>query len=62
MFSWDEVTDTLCSSVQYVITAINCGVCPNTTTDTNITCAYMQSGATNNICIFVVQTEICGYL
>ena len=65
MFAWDEVSDTLCSSIQYVISAVNCGVCPNTTTDTNITCVYTQSNAsvdTNYTCMFAVQTEICGYL
>jgi hypothetical protein len=29
-FAWDEVT-VQCSYLQYIITAINCGVCPNTT-------------------------------
>ena len=65
MFAWDEIIGTQCSSIQYVIFAINCGVCPNTTTNTNITCAYTQPDAsldTNNTCLFAVQTEICGYL
>ena len=67
IFAWDEVT-VLCSSLQYIITAINCGVhvCPNTTTDKNVTCD-MQSDISprtkfNNTCLFAVQTEICGYL
>ena len=64
-FAWDEVT-VQCSSLQYIITAINCGVCPNTTVDKNITCD-MQSHISphikfNNTCLFAVQTEICGYL
>ena len=66
MFAWDEIADIyLCSSILYVISAINCGVCPNTTKDTNITCVYTQSGVdidTNDTCMFAVQTEICGYL
>ena len=65
MFAWDEVTDTLCSSIQYVISAINCGVCPNTTSDTNVTCLHIQSNInvdTNYTCLFAVQTEIRGYL
>ena len=37
-FAWDEVT-TQCSSLQYIITAINCGLCPNITADKNVTCA-----------------------
>ena len=53
-----------CSSLQYIITAVNCGVCPNTTTDKNVTCDIQShiSSRTNNICLFAVQTEICGYL
>ena len=63
VFTWDEVSDTLCSSIQYVISAVNCGVCPNATTNTNITCVYRQSDVgINNTCMFAVQTEICGYL
>ena len=66
MFAWDKVPDTLCSSILYVISTIiiNCGVCPNTTADTNITCVYTQSHmkVDNITCMFAVQTEICGYL
>jgi hypothetical protein len=62
-FAWDEVT-VQCSSLQYIITAFNCGVCPNTTADKNITCDTQSdiSPRTNNTCLFAVQTEICGYL
>ena len=64
-FAWDEVP-VQCSSLQYIITAINCGVCPNTTADRNVTCD-MQSHISprtkfNNTCLFAVQTEICGHL
>ncbi|MCG8622170.1 MAG: hypothetical protein MJE68_09280 [Proteobacteria bacterium] len=65
MFAWDEIIGTQCSSIQYIIFAINCGVCPNATTNTNITCVYTQPDAsldTNNTCLFAAQTEICGYL
>ena len=61
VFVWSELNSTKCSSIQYVITAINCGVCPNTTTITNITCVHFS--VSNDIkCMFAVQTEICGYL
>ena len=62
-FAWDEVT-IQCSSLRYVITAINCGVCPNTTADKNVTCNIQSdiSLRTNDTCLFAVQTEICGYL
>ena len=59
-FAWDEMT-VQCSSLQYIITAINCGVCPNTTADKSVTCDT-QSQHTNNVCLFAVQTEICGHL
>ena len=65
VFAWDEVNDTHCSSIQYIITAINCGACPNATTDTNISCVYIQSDVSidaNHTCMLAVQTEICGYL
>ena len=64
-FAWDEVA-MLCSSLQYIITTINCGVCPNTTTDKNVTCDTQSHISPhtefNNTCLFAVQTEICGYL
>ena len=54
VFAWDEVI-TRCSPAQYIITAINCGVCPNTTIDTNITCVqYMY---TNRTCLFAVKQK-----
>jgi hypothetical protein len=64
-FAWDKVT-VQCSSLQYIITAINCGVCPNTTADKNVTCDIQSHISTrtklNNTCLFAVQTEICGHL
>ena len=64
-FAWDEVS-VQCSSLQYIITAINCGVCPNTTADKNVTCDTQSDisphAKFNNTCLFAVQTEICGYL
>ena len=44
---------------------MDCGACPNTTTGTSITCVYTQSDVSidaNHMCMFAVQTEICGYL
>ena len=64
-FAWDEVT-IQCSSLQYVITAINCGVCPNTTTDKNVTCTIQSDLSLrtrlSDTCLFAVQTELCGHL
>ena len=60
MFAWNKTTSPQCSSIQYVISAIECGNCPNTTTDTNITCVHFS--VSNHTCMFAVRTEICGYL
>jgi hypothetical protein len=64
-FAWDKVT-VQCPSLQYIITAMNCGLCPNTTADKNVTCDTQShdhiSPRTNNTCLFAVQTEICGHL
>ena len=62
-FAWDEDSEAVqCSSLQYIITAINCGVCPNIIADKSVTCSDAQSQRTNNTCLFAVQTEICGHL
>ena len=60
MFAWNKITSAQCFSIQYIITTVNCGVCPNITTNTNITC--VQFGVSNRMCMFAVQTEICGQL
>ena len=62
-FAWDEVT-AQCLSLQYIITAINCGLCPNATADKNVTCNIQAdiNLCTENTCLFAVQTEICGHL
>ena len=60
MFAWNKTTSAQCSSIQYIITTVNCGVCPNITTNTNITCVHF--GVSNRTCMFAVQTEICGQL
>ena len=62
-FAWDELT-VQCLSLRYIITTINCGLCPNTTADKNVTCDIQAdiNLHTNNTCMFAVQTEICGSL
>ena len=61
MFVWDEISQ--CPYIQYVITAINCGMCPNTTTNTTITCTLADTSTpANHTCMFAVQTELCGYI
>ena len=57
-FTWNPVTP-YCSSVQYYITS-NCGLCPqNFTYTTTTTCFYQQIPS---MCIFSIQTQICGFV
>ena len=61
VFVWNEIYQ--CPYIQYVITAINCGMCPNTTTNTTITCTLADTSTpANRTCMFAVQTELCGYI
>ena len=53
-----------CPYIQYVVISTNCGVCPNTTNVTNISClnfstSVIISARENHTCMFAVQTEIC---
>ena len=60
VFTWNEVTSH-CPSIQYVITATNCGVCPCVTKNTTISCLYFNiSTKVNFKCMLAVQTEVCG--
>ena len=63
VFTWNEVTSH-CPSIRYVITAINCGACPNITTNAMVTCSdfNVSTNIITSKCKFAVQTEICGYL
>lgn len=62
VFAWNKVA-TLCSSIRYITTAINCGVCPKSTTNTSITCVINNVSAyTSSMCMFSVRTEICGHI
>ena len=59
-FIWNKPS-TQCSSLGYIITTTNCGLCPNTTTDTYITCVLVNITSVS-VCTFSVQAEICGKL
>lgn len=64
IFTWNEVVPlSQCPYIRYVITATNCGVCPNTTTNTTITCSsFSVSVHENTLCMLTVQTDVCGSL
>lgn len=56
-FNWTSV-DAQCDSLSYNITSFNCGDCPPTTSNTNVTCTNVV--ALGQVCTFLVQTVVCG--
>ena len=56
-FNWTSV-DAQCDSVSYNIISSNCGHCPSTTSNTNITCR--DTVASGQVCTFIVQAVVCG--
>ena len=58
-FTWTQ-QDTNCSSTvnYYNINSSNCGTCPKTTNNTNITCTNVAMD--DSICTLTVETEPCG--
>lgn len=55
-FNWSSVT-AFCPSAYSVITNINCGDCPTSTRNNQVTCENVALGHT---CSFVVSTVVCG--
>ena len=62
-FRWSPVLmSSACSdSIEYNITAVNCGVCPRSTVNTSVTCVYNVTQVTpsNKMCTFSVRF-LCG--
>ena len=62
-FRWSPVLmSSACSdSIEYNITAVNCGVCPRSTFNTSVACVYNVTQVTPNymMCTFSVQTLLC---
>ena len=51
-----------CPDVEYKVTAVNCGVCPSATNNTNISCVLDDESATvDNLCFVSVQTVVCSF-
>ena len=46
-------------SIHYLITASNCGVCPQTVTNTTATCTNLQPSTEIRECRFSVQIVVC---
>ena len=55
--SWDRSVINNCSQYHYNIFNQNCGICPNTTNLTHVTCQLC--GITHQECILGVQPVIC---
>ena len=52
----------VCPDVEYKVTAVNCGVCPNATNNTNISCVLDDvTTTTDNLCSLSVQTVVCSF-
>ena len=56
VFSWSP-TFVNCSILHYSIISSNCGSCPTTSTDTNITCTHVPMNG--SVCRLYVQAIIC---
>ena len=57
-FSWSPVSPG-CSAIYYNIQASNCGICPNTTNYTNVTCTNVLVNGSGSLCSFAVRTVVC---
>lgn len=56
-FGWSQLP-LECQITHYNILAMNCGSCPATTTNTSVTCT--DTPADSSVCMFAVQTVVCG--
>lgn len=48
-----------CSDIEYKVNAVNCGVCPNVTQNTSVTCEVRDTFSGN--CTLSVETIVCGF-
>ena len=58
-FSWIPVAPD-CPAIHYNIIVSNCGSCPTDTNHTTVTCYGTDVQVDVDICIFAVQTVVCG--
>ena len=59
LFSWTEFSAPPGCEVEYFISTINCGSCPNTTVNNFLNCSNDQPETQHN-CTFSVATSVCG--
>ena len=49
----------ICPDVEYIIAAVNCGVCPNSTFNVSAVCRIDDLNSAVATCAFSVQTYVC---
>ncbi len=62
IFQW-EPAGVCPDSIGYKVNATNCGVCPNTTLNTSLTCVVsgvFTAGKESTFCSVSVETTVCG--
>ena len=57
VFSWDQTEN--CPSISYNILSRNCGICPNSTNATSVSCYNFIISESITICTFMVETVTC---
>lgn len=57
IFSWNEAG--ICPSLSYNIVSRNCGVCPNSTSATSVTCTNFTLTGTITLCALMIEAVIC---
>lgn len=60
-FTWNAVAPA-CLSIQYRISASNCGSCPTTSIAASVRCTKLQLSTDNRTCTFGVQSVTCGII
>ena len=59
MFTWNQLGPNL-PNVHYRVQATNCGVCPDTTNSTTVTCSNVQVSPSALQCTFNIRSVVCG--
>ena len=60
IFSWDSLAiGPTCESVHYGVLS-SCGICPNITNSTQVTCSDLRLSTIATECTFMIRTELCG--
>ena len=59
IFTWNHIAPE-CAAIRYtIISADECGICPDTTAHNSASCNHFQASANGNLCSFALQSEFC---